>query len=132
MIDSNEVGLDALHALQRLGQGHLIDEVYAALQATCDDVAATGRKGTVTVTLAVQRAVANGDPRLIVVHEEVKRTPPKGEAKGALFYAQDSQLFVNDPKAPSLPTFRVVDTPEGTQLRDPGAPDQNYREVENS
>ena len=123
-------GLDAINTLQRLGAGHLIDEIFANLVATCEDVVATGRKGSVSMSLTVQRAVKDGDPTNIVILEEVKRTPPKGVAKGAVLWAVEGEIFERDPKQKPLSAFRVVQTPDGYRLRDPGTPDQQVREAE--
>lgn len=121
--------MDGLNVLQKLGRGHLIDEIHAAILDVAEEVAATGKKGSVTVTLSIARAVPNGDPTLIVVHEEVKRTPPKGDPKGAMFWALDAELHDRDPRSPELPSFRVVDEGQGAELRIPDEPDQEAREV---
>lgn len=123
-------GLDAINTLQRLGAGHLIDEIFGNLVATCEDVVATGRKGSVSMTLTVQRAVKDGDPTNIVILEEVKRTPPKGVSKGAVLWAFEGEIFERDPKQKPLSAFRVVQTPDGARLRDPGPPEQSVREAE--
>ena len=119
--------MDALNVLQRLGRGHLIDELHAAILAVAEEVVATGQPGAVTVTLRISHD-AKYDPALVIIAEEVKRTPPKGAAKGAMFYALEGLLHDRDPRQPGLPEFRVV--LDGHGLRAPEDPGLVIREAE--
>jgi len=67
---------------------------------------------------------------LVVIAEEVKRTPPKGDPKGAMFYTLDGEMHERDPRQPELPVFRVVDNGDGSELRDPGEAAGQAREAE--
>src|ERR1044072_7132282 len=99
--------MDGLHVVERLGGGHLIDEIHAALLDVAEEVVATGKQGTVTVTIKVSHP-KGADPLLVVMDEEVKRAMPKPDPKGAMFYAADAQLHERDPRQADLPEFRIV------------------------
>lgn len=121
--------MDALHILERLGGGHLIEEIHAALLDVSEEVVATGKPGTVTVTLKVSHP-KGADALLVVMDEEVKRTMPKTDAKGAMFYALDAELHASDPRQDPLPAFRVVDEGKGAELRETPDAGLEMREAE--
>lgn len=121
--------MDGLNVLQRLGSGHLIDEIHAALLDVAEEVVATGKSGAVTVTLKVTHP-KNTDPLLVVIEEDVKRTMPKTDPHGAMFFAHEAELHIEDPRQPQLPTFRVVADENGAVLRNPEDTGQAIREAE--
>ncbi len=102
--------MDALAVLQRLGSGHLLEEIHDALIVTAGEVVATGKPGKVTITLAITTR-NQGDP-LITIDEVVSRTAPKKDARGALLYCLNGDLHREDPR--QLPMdFRTVDRETG-------------------
>lgn len=120
--------MDGLHVVERLGGGHLIDEIHAALLDVAEEVVATGKSGSVTVTIKVSHP-KNADPLLVVMDEEVRRAMPKTDPKGAMFYAQDAELYERDPRQPDLPEFRVVADGDSRELRSPQDAEQQVREA---
>jgi hypothetical protein len=109
--------MDALGTLQRLANGKLIEEVYDALARTAEEVVATGKSGTVTVTLKVSTK-NQGDP-FVIVEEVIARSAPKKDPRGAYFFALDGELHKSDPRQTRL-EFRTVDheTGEVREFRD--------------
>ena len=99
--------MDALAVVQRLGSGRLLTELHNALIATADEVV---RTGTVTLTLKVSNK-QQGDP-LVYVDEQISRTAPKKDPRGAVFYAVEGELHREDPRQLTL-EFRTVDTATG-------------------
>lgn len=120
--------MDGLHVVERLGGGHLIDEIHAALLDVAEEVVATGKAGTVTVTIKVSHP-KGADPLLVVMDEEVRRAMPKTDPKGAMFYAADAELHERDPRQPDLPEFRVIADEKARELRNPLEADEQVREA---
>lgn len=102
--------MDPLSAIQRLGSGHTLEDLYDALTATAQEVVATGKPGQVTLTLKVSNK-GQGNP-LVIVEETVARTSPKKDPKGAIFYALEGALWREDPRQAHM-DFRLVDTETG-------------------
>lgn len=119
--------MDALSALQRLGRGQLIDDMYAAIVAVAEEVVATGKPGAITVKLTLKNEGGVGDPA-IVVRETLTRTTPKRDPRGALFYALDGALWRDDPRQVRM-DFRTVDTRTGEVLAEPDTAPTVTREV---
>ncbi len=114
--------MDILAVLQRLGSGRMMEELHEALLATASEVVATGKQGTVTVSLKVSTRQI-GDP-LVVVDAVISRSVPKRAPKGAFFWAVDGALHQEDPRQLRM-EFRTVDT-EG-QVRDVNTPENVER-----
>ena len=116
--------MDALKVLERLGGGHFMDDLHAAILDVADDVVATGNTGVVTVTLKIAQAT-KGEPT-ITVSEEITRKPPKDEAKGAFFFAVDGALHREDPRQAKFELHTV----EGASvMRTPASETPQVREV---
>ncbi len=98
--------MDALAVLQRLGTGRLLEELHEALVTTAEEVVATGKPGTVTLTLKVSNN-SQGDA-MVMVRETVSRSAPKRDPRGAMFYALDGALHREDPRQ-AVMEFRTVD-----------------------
>ncbi len=120
--------MDALGTLQRLGRGELIEQVYRALLDVAGEVAASGKPGSVTVTLKVSHPQGS-DPSLVVIDEDVKRTLPKTDPKGAMFFSLDGEMHERDPRQAELPAFRIVNEATGEILRSVDEQGQAMREV---
>jgi hypothetical protein len=116
--------MDALGTLQTLARGQLFDELCEAMIDVAEDVITTGRKGTVTLTLRLSQATP-GEPS-VVVAEEIKRTPPKRDPRGAILFIGDGEFHRRDPRQEQL-DFRVVD--EDASVRRPAGEDQTLREA---
>jgi hypothetical protein len=119
--------MDGLHVIERLGGGHLIDEIHAALLDVSEEVVATGKPGSVTITIKVSHP-KNADALLVVMDEEVKRSMPKNDPRGAMFYAHETELHERDPRQATLPEFRVVDEGGNKEFRTPDAPEEKAQE----
>jgi hypothetical protein len=118
--------MDALTILQRLGSGKLMEELATALSVTAEEVVTTGKPGTVTLTLKVSNK-QQGDA-MVFVDEQISRTAPKKDPRGALFYAVQGDLYREDPRQGKL-DFRTVDTNTG-EIKDLDYPDRIERTVE--
>lgn len=121
--------MDALAVLSRLGRGHFIDEVHAAMLDVAEEVVATGKSGKVTIVLDLVHP-DDADPVVVVVREQIKRAMPNTKPKGAMFYAHEGLLHERDPRQPALPEFRVVDEGKGTEFRTPEDAGQEIRKVD--
>ena len=117
--------MDAFGAVQRLGGGHFVDELYAAILRVSEEVQATGRTGKVSVTLTVSRP-KGGDPAIVTVEEAIRIALPASEATGSFFFAVDGELHQRDPRQPELP-LRVVDGTVATKQME--HPDRTVREA---
>lgn len=102
--------MDDLGVISRIGQGRLIERLAESLSAVADEVVATGKPGTVTLTLKVTTTEA-GDA-MVQVTEQIARKPPTRAARGAFLYSVDGELYAQDPRQPTMPGFRAVETPE--------------------
>ena len=117
--------MDPLMVLQRLGSGYLLDELTEALVRTAEEVVETGKGGTVTLTLKVSTP-SQGNP-MVIVAEQISRSAPKKDAKGAMFFILDGALHKEDIRQPRL-DFRTVDHDTG-EIRDVVAPERAERTV---
>lgn len=85
--------MDALHALERLGGGHFMEELHFALLKVGGEVITSGKKGGITIKLTINPV--KGEP-LFVVQEEIAVSLPKSDARGALFYQIEGELHEKD------------------------------------
>ena len=115
--------MDALAVLQRLGSGRLIEQLYEAIEATAQEVVATGKPGTVTLTLKISTR-EQGDV-MVIVDETVSRSSPKRDPKGAFFWALDGMLHREDPRQARF-EFRTVESETG-EIRDMESPEKVER-----
>ncbi len=98
--------MDNLQVLQRLGTRHFIEELAQTLKEVSNEVARTRRKGAVTVKFSIAPGADDGVS--VIVNEEIKRTPPVKDSRGAFFFAVDGELHDGDPRQPQM-EFREVD-----------------------
>ena len=103
---------ESLFIIGRLGQGNFLNDLHRAIERVSNDVIATGRAGSVAVTLKIEPVK---DSIMVVVSEAIQVKPPKRDAKGALFFVhtglheedtRQSKLDVSDDDAP--PRIRSV------------------------
>lgn len=97
--------------MQRLGGGHFIDELHAALLRVSDEVALTGKNGAVSVTFKVQKP--KGNSATITIEESIRLTLPTQGGMGALFFIHESQFHGRDPRQTEM-QMRSVEEEEGT------------------
>jgi hypothetical protein len=117
--------MDALGTLQSLARGQLFDELCEAMIDVAEDVLNTGRKGTVTLTLKLSQATP-GEPS-VVVAEEIKRTPPKRDPRGAILFVGEGEFHRHDPRQQQM-EFRVLD--DEPNVRQSPATEQTVREAQ--
>lgn len=106
--------MDGLAILQRLGRGTVIPDLTDALNKTAEEVVATGKPGTVTLTLKVSTK-SIGDP-FVAIEESIARSAPKKDPRGAFFFAVEGGLHREDPRQSQI-DFRTVDRETG-EIRD--------------
>lgn len=102
--------MDSIAILQRLGGGLLLEELREALIATAEEVVATGKPGSVTLTLKISTK-SQFDP-FIAIDETLQRKPPGKDARGAWVYALDGDFHRDDPRQTRL-DFREIDRETG-------------------
>lgn len=111
--------MDSLAVLQKLGSGRFIDEVVDAVAKTADEVVATGKAGSVTVTLKISNSGV-GDA-LVVIADQIARRSPKKDPRAAFLYSVDGTLHREDPRQ-TVMEFRTVEggAPEFRSVEDRG------------
>lgn len=85
-----------------------MEDLADTLAAIAEEVIATGNNGKVTATFAVSK----GGDIAVIIQEEIKRSPPVKDARGAYFFAMDGQLHRDDPRQVRM-EFRTVDKTTG-------------------
>lgn len=100
--------MDPLAILNRIGRGRLLEELTEALAQVADEVVATGKAGSVTLSLKVSTR-EQGD-EMVTITESIGRKLPARAARGGYLYAVDGGLYATDPRQLELP-MRVVDQP---------------------
>jgi hypothetical protein len=107
-------------------QGASHTQASLQLQELVTAVAATGKKGSVAVTVAVEPMKAN--PSAMVTIVTVTAKVPTDPPKAAVFYADDDGNLTRDD--PAQPTFEGLrDVPTRGAVRDLGAslrPGENF------
>lgn len=91
--------------LRRVGKGLFMDEASEQLAELVKSVDATGRAGTLTLTIAVKKASHSG---AMVVGAKTKLTKPKEPDHEALFFGTpNGNLLSEDPRQENI-QFGVV------------------------
>lgn len=87
--------------LAEFGGGALDDELAAALSEVSEAVQVQGKKGTITLKLAVSQHKAGA----LVVDADVDTKPPKGPGRAAIFFFDPATgaLTRRDPRQPQIP-----------------------------
>lgn len=101
--------MDALAILQKLGTHRFMDDLAATLAEVSDEVALSRKKGAVTVKFTL--TPATGSDVGVVFAEEIKRTPPVKDPRGAIFFVVDGELFDHDPRQPHMDFREVAPSP---------------------
>ena len=117
--DLNESALATpiIKLLTDLRQGELCHELSEDLQALAKQVQATGKKGSMTITIAMK---PTGMGR-VTVSDDYKIKMPKGETPATPMFATEvGQLLVNDPSQMRLPlnVTQLKEKPLKTGTRD--------------
>jgi len=89
--------MDKGEALGRLGGGHFQDILADALVKVSEEVVATGKEGSVTVTLKVTKPKGAAD-NMVTVQDSIRLTLPRRESLGAYFYLGNGAFHQNDPR----------------------------------
>jgi len=89
-------------ALAGINRGAVLDEASLGLAALTTAVAATGRKGTLTLKVTVSPFKGNG--AMVTVDADVEVKEPKQQAHGGVFFTDENgNLSRNDPHQGTLP-----------------------------
>ena len=92
----------------QINNGATVAELSEALGKVVAAVRATGKSGSISLTLKVAPA-SKGNGDVLLVESLVKTKLPEAERGMTIFYATDNNLLVrNDPKQQTLP-LRVVE-----------------------
>jgi hypothetical protein len=95
----------------QLNNGATVSELGDALEKVVAAVRATGKSGSITLSIRVAPA-SKGATNVLMVESQVKTKLPEPERGMTIFYAtEDNQLVRNDPRQQMLP-LRVVDIDE--------------------
>lgn len=101
--------------LQEQAGGKTHTELSEALRDLVARVQDTGKKGT--VTLAVHVEPMKGDPRILVIHDEIKLKLPEHDRKASIFFADArGNLTRDNPDQPQLPLQAIPN--RTTDLKD--------------
>lgn len=88
--------------LADIRNGDVIGELTAELMELVARVKATGRPGTLTLTLKVKNA-SKGSGSALVIQDDIKvKLPTTEKGETFLFATEDGQLQRNDPRQPRL------------------------------
>jgi hypothetical protein len=98
--------------LQDLRDGRTHDEMSQKFAALVKEVEASGRSGTLTLTIKVSPSSRSQPVDKIIVSPTVKLTPPKPESGEDFFWlTEDSELSRNHPRQTDLPLRDVNSKP---------------------
>ena len=96
-----------LEFLANLREGQLIDEAHRALTELEEAVNDTGKKGTLTITIDLERV--NGAAFMVgVIDKLVVKAPVRDREKTLLFRAENGRFTRRDPRQPDLPGMRAI------------------------
>jgi len=106
--------------LRELSQGRTHDELGEAVYDLAARVRATGKKGTLTLTIAVEPM--KGDEQVLVISDEIRLKLPEFPRKPSIFYAtREGNLSRTNPQQLALDVgLREVPNPDTntTPLKD--------------
>ncbi|WP_326637326.1 hypothetical protein OG884_26675 [Streptosporangium sp. NBC_01755] len=95
--------------LQDLRKGAVLEEAAAELQQLVASVLETGKKGKLTLVVAIEPM--KGNETALTVAADVTTTRPKSPPKAAVFFADSEfNLVRDDPRQIALPGLRRIDT----------------------
>ena len=117
--------MDALSVLMRIGSGKTLERLAAALAEVSEEVIRTGQPGAVSLKLKV--IPQEKDEPMVLIADEIQRTPPKQPGAGAFFFSVDGELYREDPRQERM-TFRAVDETTG-EIREPAGREHVEREA---
>lgn len=107
------------HTLIELNSGATVHELDDALQKVLAAVRATGKAGSVTLSLKVAPAAKNTS-EVVMVQAQVKASVPEPERGMTIFYVtDDNRLARNDPRQQRLDLRTVeIKTPQRGELKE--------------
>jgi hypothetical protein len=89
--------------LRDIGRGLVHEEASTALVELVSSVQEHAKKGTLTLTIAVE-PIKKGDASALVTSAQIKVTPPKGDPISSVFFTdRHGNLTREDPSQPQLP-----------------------------
>lgn len=101
--------------LREHGRGRTHDELGEALHDLIARVKDTGKKGSVSLTIAVEPM--KKDDRMVVVSDQIKlKLPEHDRPAGVWFTDKDGNLTRNDPDQLAFESLREVPPPPGVDL----------------
>ncbi len=96
-----------LNFLSNLREGRAIDEMATALQEVQEGVNATGKAGTLTITISVAPA-SKGNRAMHTIKDKIAFKAPKPEADETVLFATNGGYSRRDPRQPELPVMRDI------------------------
>ena len=101
----------------QMNNGATVAELGDALEKVVAAVRATGKSGSISLTVKVAPA-GKGATDVLIVESQVRTKLPEPDRGMTIFYAtDDNRLVRNDPKQQQLP-LRVVDIEQPKQLKE--------------
>ncbi len=90
-----------IDTLRELRAGQTEEDLAHELNALVEAVTATGKKGTLTLTITVQKVTKNSDQLLLV--DDVKTKLPKADRGASIFWpTAENNLVRHDPRQGKL------------------------------
>ena len=90
--------MDSYEIIERLGGGHFADRLAKELLRVSEEVAATGRKGGVTVTFDIECGDPSAPDRMVSVGTSFKARLPQRSSMATGFYYYDGD-YHRSPKS---------------------------------
>ncbi len=85
--------------------GEALNDASAALAKLVGDIRATGKGGSITLTLEIA-PVTKGNTTTLVVVDAIKVKPPRIDPGSTIVFAdEENHLSRRDPRQPELPTM---------------------------
>ena len=101
----------------QINNGATVAELSDALEKVVAAVRATGKSGSITLTVKVAPA-SKGSNDVLLLESAIRSKLPEPDRGMTIFYAtEDNRLVRNDPKQIQLP-LRVVDIEQPKQLKE--------------
>ena len=101
----------------QINNGATVAELSDALEKVVAAVRATGKSGSIALTVKVAPA-SKGSNDVLIVESQVRTKLPEPDRGMTIFYATDENRLVrNDPRQQQLP-LRVVDIEQPKQLKE--------------
>lgn len=107
---TEEAPKDFADVLTEISHGQLHERLTKELQEIVAAVAETGNDGKLTLTLNVTH-----EGTMVMLSGKVKAEIPKHAIPGSLFFAEDGQLFRDDPRQLKLRNVKPAPAPDNVR-----------------